>query len=157
MKKVFGSQKLATGAAILPEVLRSSQRRVLMSWALSVPGRPSAPQNGLYVPMENNNFKQRFKNQLRIEILSVFAYMVDPRSRPKKSYTLKLTPADDCCIIGWTPVNDTWQTARLQFVCAEGIPALLEDSDKFWKEKGPRRDEGRAQRDARRERQSRSR
>ena len=104
-----------------------------MSLALSVPGRPRAPHNGLYFRMENDNFKKRFNNHLRMEILGDIAYMVYPRSRPKKSYTLKLTPADDACIIDWTPVNDTWHSGRLQFACAEGVPGLLEDSDRFWK------------------------
>ena len=104
-----------------------------MSLARSVPGRPCAPHNGLYFRMENDNFKKRFNNHLRMEILGDIAYMVYPRSRPKKSYTLKLTPADDACIIDWTPVDDTWHPGRLQFACAEGVPGLLEDSDKFWK------------------------
>ena len=104
-----------------------------MSLALSVPGRPCAPHNGLYFRMENDNFKKRFNNHLRMEILGDIAYMVYPRSRPKKSYTLKLTPADDACMIDWTPLNNTWQAGRLQFVCAEGVPGLLEGSDRFWK------------------------
>ena len=104
-----------------------------MSLALSVPGRPCAPHNGLYFRMEDDNFQKRIKNHLRMEILGDIAYMVNPRSRAKKSYTLKLTPADDACIIDWTPVDDTWHPGRLQFACAEGVPGLLEDSDKFWK------------------------
>ena len=104
-----------------------------MSLALSVPGRPCAPHNGLYFRMENDNFKKRFNNHLRMEILGDIAYMVNPTSRAKKSYTLKLTPADDACIIDWTPVDDTWHQGRLQVACAEGVPGLLEDSDKFWK------------------------
>ena len=104
-----------------------------MSLALSVPGRPCAPRNGLYFRMENDNFKKRFNNHLRMEILGDIAYMVYPRSRPKRAYTLKLTPADDACIIDWTPVDDTWHPGRLQFACAEGVPGLLEDSDRFWK------------------------
>ena len=104
-----------------------------MSLALSVPGRPCAPRNGLYFRMEDVNFKQRFKNHLRMEILGDFAYLVYPRSRPQKSYTLKPTPADDASIIDWTPVNDTWHSGRLQFGCAEGVQGLREGSDKFWK------------------------
>ena len=104
-----------------------------MSLALSVPGRPCAPHNGLYFRMENDNFKKRFNNHLRMEILGDIAYMVYPRSRPKKSYTLKLTQADDDCIIDWTPVDETRQPGRLRTACAEGVPGLLEDSDKFWK------------------------
>ena len=100
-----------------------------MSLALSVPGRPCAPHNGLYFRMENENFKKRFKNHLRMEILGDIGYMVYRRSRPKKSYTLKLTPADDACIIDWTPVDDTWHPGRLQFACAEEVPGLLEDSE----------------------------
>ena len=133
MKKVFGSQRLDTGAAIFSEVLTSSHRRVLMSVALSVPGRPCAPRNGLYFRMENDNFKKRFNNHFRMEILGDIGYMVYPRSRPKKAYTLKLTPAVDACIIDWTPVDDTWRPGRLQFASVEEVPGLLEDSDKFWK------------------------
>lgn len=104
-----------------------------MSLALSVPGRPCAPRNGLYFRMENDNFKKRFNNHLRMEILGDIGYMVYPRSRPKKAYTLKLTPAVDACIIDWTPVDDTWRPGRLQFASVEEVPGLLEDSDKFWK------------------------
>ena len=104
-----------------------------MSLALSVPGRPCAPHNGLYLRMGNDNFKQRFNNHLRMDILGDLAYMVYPRSRRKKSYTLKLTPADDACIIDWTPVDETWQAGRLRFACAQGVPGLLEDCDTFWK------------------------
>ena len=104
-----------------------------MSLALFVPGRPGAPRNGLYFRMENDNFKQRFKNGLRMEILGDVAYMVYPRSRAKKSYTLKLTPTDDASIIDWAPVDATWQSGRLEFACVEEVPGLLEDSDKFWK------------------------
>ena len=104
-----------------------------MSLALLVPGRPGAPRNGLYFRMENDNFKQRFKNGLRMEILGDVAYMVYPRSRAKKSYTLKLTATDDASIIDWAPVHATWQSGRLEFACVEEVPGLLEDSDKFWK------------------------
>ena len=74
----------------------------------------------MYFRMEDDNFKKRFKNGLRIEILGDIAYTEYPRSRPKKSYTLKLTQADDCRIIDRTPVNDTRQKARLEFVSADG-------------------------------------
>ena len=105
----------------------------MMSLALSVPGRPCAPHNCLYFRMEDVNFKKRFNNHLRMEILDDIAYVVYPRSRPKTTYTLTLTPADDACMIDWTPLNNTWQAGRLQFVCAEGVPGLLEDAAKFWK------------------------
>ena len=36
-------------------------------------------------------------------------------------------------MIDWTPLNNTWPAGRLQFVCAEGVPGLLEDGAKFWK------------------------
>ena len=49
--------------------------------------------------MEDDNFKKRFNNHLRMEILDDIAYVVYPRSRPKKTYTLTLTPADDACMI----------------------------------------------------------
>ena len=104
-----------------------------MSLALFVPGRPGAPRNGLYFRMENDNLKQRFKNGLRMEILGDVAYMVYPRSRAKKSYTLKLTATDDASIIDWAPVDATRQSGRLEFACVEEVPGLLEDSDKFWK------------------------
>ena len=104
-----------------------------MSLALAVPGQPCVPRNGVYFRMEDDNFTQRFKNHLRMEILDDIAYVVYPRSRPKKTYTLTLTPADDACMIDWTPLNNTWEEGRLQFVCAEGVPGLLEDGAKFWK------------------------
>ena len=104
-----------------------------MSSALAVPGRPCAPHNGLYFRMEDDNYKKRFKNHLRMEILDDIACVVYPKSRSKKTYTLTLTPADDACMIDWTPLNNTWPAGRLQFVCAEGVPGLLEDAAKFWK------------------------
>ena len=104
-----------------------------MSLALAVPGQPCVPRNGVYFRMEDDNYTKRFKNHLRMEILDDIAYVVYPRSRPKKTYTLTLTPADDACMIDWTPLNNTWEEGRLQFVCAEGVPGLLEDGAKFWK------------------------
>ena len=46
--------------------------------------------------MGNDNFKQRFKNGLRIEILGDLGYMEYPRDRQEKSCTLKLTQAEGC-------------------------------------------------------------
>ena len=105
----------------------------MMSLPAAAHGRPSAPQNGMYHRMEDQDYTQRFKNQMRMQLLGDTAVLEFPRHKTKKSHTLSLIREDeDSCIIDWTPVDPSWKTARLQFAEVEGVAGMLEDGEKFW-------------------------
>ena len=107
---------------------------VTMSLAAAAHGRPSAPQNGEYHRMEDQDYTQRFKNRMRMQLFGDTAILEYPRHKNKKSYTLSLIREDEVsCGIDWTPVDPSWQTGRLQFAEVEGVEGMLEDGGKFWK------------------------
>ena len=84
--------------------------------------------------MEDQDYTQRFKNRMRMQLFGDTAVLEYPRHKNKKSYTLSLIREDeDSCSIDWTPVDTSWQTGRLQFAEVEGVEGMLEDGEKFWK------------------------
>ena len=106
----------------------------MMSLPAAAHGRPSAPQNGMHHRMEDQEYKKRFKNLMRMQLFGDTAVVEYPRHKTNKLDTLSLIKEDDdSCIIDWTPVDPSWQTARLQFAEVEGVEGMLEDGEKFWK------------------------
>ena len=94
-------------------------------------GQPCAPRNGLYFRMEDDDVEKRFKNGLKMKILRDVAHVEKGKSKRRSSYMCKLTPEEDACIIDWSPVDTTWDTARLQYACLEENHGILEAGEKI--------------------------
>ena len=61
-----------------------------MSLAAAAHGRPSAPQNGMYHRMEDQDYTQRFKNLMRMQLFGDTAVIEFPRHKTKKSHNQRV-------------------------------------------------------------------
>ena len=105
-----------------------------MALAAAALQRPRAPQNGEYHRMETDNPAERFKNGMKVQLFGSIAIFQVPKRKKRKSHTLTLSRDDEhSCIIDWRPVEQTWESSRLQYVVLDGVEGMLEDGQKFWK------------------------
>ena len=94
---------------------------------------PTAPKDGMYFRMENP--AQRFKNNMKLQLLGSIAIFEVPRSKPKKvprTLTLK-KETEHSCTIDWPEVTQEWHPARLQYAVCGEVEGMLEDGKHFWK------------------------
>ena len=94
---------------------------------------PSAPKDGMYFRMENPG--ERFKNEMKLQLLGSIAIFEVPKSKPKKvPRTLTLQKeTENSCIIDWPQVNKEWSPAILQYAVLADVEGMLEDGKHFWK------------------------
>ena len=65
--------------------------------------------------METDNPAERLKNGMKVQLFGSIAIFQVPKRKKRKSHTLTLSREDEhSCIIDWRPVEQTWESSRLQ-------------------------------------------
>ena len=106
---------------------------------MSSPASQTAPVNGMYLRMEDQNPPlpmRPFNNGMRLRFLGTVAWLEFPRHKHTRSRrtTLALTGDDSAgALIDWRPWNPEWGCARLQDAWVADQRGLRGEAVFFWK------------------------